>query len=144
MPFASRRSACFVRSCVYCWKSRTASAVETTPASTIPSRKIAGSLKRSEFSERNMLPPGYARGRIERRCSGRDGRRVARGADLVADAPHRHDRRRVAELPPQLPDVNVDRAGVAGERVPPDALEQLVAGEHEPAVVEQLPEQVEL
>ena len=40
--------------------------------------------------------------------------------------------------------MDVDRARVAGEGVPPDALEQLVAGEHEPAVVEQLPEQVEL
>ena len=40
--------------------------------------------------------------------------------------------------------MDVDRARVAGERVAPDALEQLVAGEHEPAVVEQLPEQLEL
>ena len=40
--------------------------------------------------------------------------------------------------------MHVDRARVAGERVAPDALEQLVAREHEPAVVEQLPEQVEL
>ena len=40
--------------------------------------------------------------------------------------------------------MHVDGARVAGERVAPDALEQLVARQHEPAVVEQLPEQVEL
>ena len=40
--------------------------------------------------------------------------------------------------------MDVDRARVAGERVAPDALEQLVARQHEAAVVEQLPEQVEL
>ena len=40
--------------------------------------------------------------------------------------------------------MDVDGAGVAGERVAPDALEQLVARQHEPAVVEQLPEEVEL
>ena len=66
------------------------------------------------------------------------------GLDLVADAPDRHDRRRVAELAAQLAHVHVDRARVARERVAPDALEQLVAREHEPAMVEQLPEQVEL
>src|SRR5207248_2644788 len=38
----------------------------------------------------------------------------------------------------------VDGAGVSGERVAPDALEQLVACEHEPAMIEELPEQVEL
>ena len=40
--------------------------------------------------------------------------------------------------------MDVDGTRVAGERVAPDALEELVAGEHEPAVVEELPEQVEL
>jgi hypothetical protein len=40
--------------------------------------------------------------------------------------------------------VHVDGARVARERVAPDALEQLITGEHEPAVVEQLPQQVEL
>ena len=65
-------------------------------------------------------------------------------ADLVADAPDRDDRRRVAELAPQLAHVDVDRARVARERVAPDPLEQLVARQHEAAVVEQLPEQVEL
>src|SRR5437868_8038467 len=68
----------------------------------------------------------------------------ARRAHLVAHAPHGDDRRRVAELAAELAHVYVDRARVAGERVSPDALEQLVAGEHEPAVVEQLPEQIEL
>src|SRR5918996_1273437 len=69
---------------------------------------------------------------------------VLRRRHLVADAPHGHDRRRVAELPAQLADVDVDGARVTGERVAPDALEQLVASEYEPLVVEQLPEQVEL
>jgi hypothetical protein len=40
--------------------------------------------------------------------------------------------------------VHVHRARVAGERVAPDALEQLVARQHEALVVEQLPEEVEL
>jgi hypothetical protein len=40
--------------------------------------------------------------------------------------------------------VHVDRARVAGEGVAPHALEKLVARQHEAAVVQQLPEQVEL
>ncbi len=40
--------------------------------------------------------------------------------------------------------MDVDRARIAGERVTPDALEELVAREDEPAMVEQLPEEVEL
>src|SRR6185436_18124882 len=63
---------------------------------------------------------------------------------LVADPPHGHDRRRITELLPQLPNVDVDRARVAGERVAPHALEELVAREDEAAMVEQLPEKVEL
>src|SRR5207247_11446425 len=39
---------------------------------------------------------------------------------------------------------NVHGPGVPGESVAPNALEQLVAREHEPAVIEQLPEEVEL
>ena len=66
------------------------------------------------------------------------------GSDLVPHAPHGHDRRRVAELAAELPDVDVDGARVAREGVAPDALEQLVAREDEAAVVEQLPEEVEL
>ncbi len=69
----------------------------------------------------------------------------ARGRHLVADAPDRDDRRRIAELAPQLADVDVDRAGVdPGVGVAPHALEELVAREHEPAMVEQLPQEVEL
>ena len=71
-------------------------------------------------------------------------RGVLRRRDLVPDAPDGHDRRGVAELAAELADVDVDGARVAGEGVAPDALEQLVAREHEAAVVEQLPEQVEL
>jgi len=66
------------------------------------------------------------------------------GRDLVADAPHRDDRSCLTELAAHLPDVDVDRARVAGERVAPDPLEELVAREHDAAVVEQLPEEVEL
>ena len=40
--------------------------------------------------------------------------------------------------------MHVDGAGIAGEGVAPDALEQLVTREDEPAVVEQLPEKIEL
>jgi hypothetical protein len=40
--------------------------------------------------------------------------------------------------------VHVDRARVAGERVPPHAFEELVAREDEAAMIEQLPEKVEL
>ena len=40
--------------------------------------------------------------------------------------------------------MDVDRARVAGERVAPDALEELVAREDDAAMLEQLPEEVEL
>src|ERR671935_1212084 len=69
--------------------------------------------------------------------------RVPRRADLVTNSPDGDDRRGVAELAAQLPHVHVDGAGVACERIAPDAFEQLVARKHETAVVEQLPEQVE-
>src|SRR5438128_261512 len=101
--------------------------VETSPASTTPARKSAGSRNRSDRNMLVLLVP-----------------RFPRGSYLVADSPHGHDRRGVAELAAQLPHVDVDGAGVAGERIAPDALEQLVAREHESAVVEQLPEEVEL
>src|SRR5262245_39697576 len=63
---------------------------------------------------------------------------------LVADTPDRHDGALVADLAAQLTDVDVDRPGVAREGVAPDALEQLLARQHHPAVIEQLPEEVEL
>src|SRR5581483_7182651 len=107
--------------------------VATMPARTIASRKNAGSLNRREPS--TARPYSVSGGRIlARRCR----------ADLVAHAPHRDDRRRIAELAAQLPHVNIDRPRVAREGVAPDALEQLIAREHETAVVEQLPEKVEL
>src|ERR1700751_1007976 len=102
--------------------------VATKPASRMPMRNSAGSRKRSDLKNTAAL-----------------GRVVARSrAGLVADPPHRHDRRSVAELPPQLAHVDVDRPRIAREGVAPHALEQLVAREHEAAVVEQLPEEVEL
>src|SRR3990172_7799561 len=71
-------------------------------------------------------------------------RRLRLRCRLVADAPDRHDRGGVAELAPELTDVDVHGPRVAGERVAPHALEQLVTGQHEPLVVEELPEEVEL
>src|SRR6266571_5252477 len=102
-----------------------------SPLTTMPSRKSAGNRKRSELNIRTYKV-----------LLGLD--RIPRGRDFVADPPHGHDRRGLAELPPQLAHVDVHRARVPGECVAPDSLEQLVAGEHEAAVVEQLPEEVEL
>src|SRR3954452_15925698 len=106
-------------------------AAETRPEITIPSRKSAGSWKRSDRSIGGL-------GRL-----GAD-RRVPRGRDLVADPPDGDDRRGVAQLAAELANVHVDRPRVAGEGVAPDALQQLVARQHQAVVVEQLPEQVEL
>src|SRR5512133_172127 len=95
----------------------------------IAARKSAGSRKRSD---RNML----------RSSLGAHG--IPRGCDLVADAPHGDDRRGVAELAANLPDMHVDGPRVAGERVAPHPLQELVAGQHDAPMVEELPEQVEL
>src|SRR5919204_3866304 len=100
----------------------------TSPLTTIPARKSAGSRKRIDLS--TASPLGV--------------HRVARRPDLVADAPHGDDRRRVPELPAELADVDVHGPRVPGKGVSPHALEQLIAREHEPAVVEQLPQEVEL
>src|SRR5579884_1452690 len=100
--------------------------VATTPASTIPTRNSAGSRKRSDLSTGSSAGCGGSRG------------------GLVPDSPNGDDRRRVAELPPQLADVDIDGPGIAGERVSPHALEQLVARQDEAAVIEELPEEIEL
>src|ERR1700751_2926462 len=100
--------------------------VATAAASTIPSRNNAGSRKRSDLGRGRLVGDGWPR------------------VGLVAHPPHGDDRCRIAELPPQLAHVDVDGAGIAGERVPPDPLEQLVAREDQPLVIEQLPEEVEL
>src|SRR5262245_2559683 len=97
---------------------------------TMPARKRAGRRKRSEW---NIALP------LTRRADG-----LLRRRDLVPDAPHGHDRRGFAELAAELAHVDVHRARVPRERIAPDALEQLVSREHDPAMVEQLPEQVEL
>src|SRR5436305_4568401 len=134
MPLDSFRSWASVWSFACRRKSWTAISVVTTPATRMPARKSSGSRTRSE---ENIAPYRASGGRVI--LVG-----VPGGRDLVADAPDRDDRRRVAELAPQLAHVDVHRARVAGERVAPDALEQLVARQHEAAVVEQLPEEVEL
>src|SRR6476619_3978282 len=97
----------------------------------MPSRKSAGNRKRSELNIRTYKV-----------SLGLD--RIACGPDLVADPPHGHDRRGLAELTPELANVDVDGAGVARECVTPDSLEELVARKHQPAVVEQLPQEIEL
>src|SRR6476469_8219992 len=65
-------------------------------------------------------------------------------SDLVPDAPDGGDRALVAELAAKLADVHVDRSRIARERVAPHPLQQLVTRQHQAAVVEQLPQQVEL
>src|SRR5215210_8519073 len=101
------------------------------PLTTMPSKKTAGSRKRSDLS-------------IAAYTVALAGDRIACGPDLIADAPHGHDRGGLPELPSQLAYMNVHGPRITGERVAPDSLEQLVAREHEAAMVEQLPEQVEL
>src|SRR5918995_2279768 len=129
-PVASAVSSSKVWRSTCSWNSRTAIRLETIPDSATPIRKIAGS---RNLSDRNMP----AAGRL-------GAHRLLAGRDLVADPPHGHDRRRLAELPAKLAHVDVHGARVPREGVAPDALEQLVARKHEPLVVEQLPEQVEL
>src|SRR5437870_3554246 len=97
----------------------------------MPRRKSAGRRKRSELS---MVPYTLA---LDVDC-------ITRRAHLVAHAPDSHDRRGLSQLPLQLPHVHVDGARVAGERVAPDPFQELVAGKHEAAMVEELPEQIEL
>src|SRR6266576_1610311 len=130
-PIASRRRSDFDRLRTYPWKRRSATTAAMSPLTTMPSRKSAGNRKRSELNIRTYKV-----------SLGLD--RIARGPDLVADPPHGHDRRGLAELSSQLPNVDVHGAGVAGERVTPDPLEELVPREHEPTVIEQLPQQIEL
>src|SRR5438445_7374714 len=130
-PVTSRRTSPRARLSVYDWSSWKATAAATRPEATTPTRKRAGSRKRRE---RNIAPPLKLRGR----------RRLPGGRDLVAHAPDGHDGRGIAELPAQLAHMHVNRTSVPREGVTPHPLEELVAREHEPAVVEQLPEQVEL
>src|SRR4051812_1361710 len=132
MPCASRESFESAWSCAKSRNSRTAISVVISPATTIPARKMSGSRTRSD--------PKRAIALVLRRFP----LGVLRRRHLVADAPHGDDRRCVAELAAQLADVHVDRARVACEGVAPHALEQLVARQHEAAVIEQLPEEIEL
>src|SRR3954447_612860 len=64
--------------------------------------------------------------------------------DLIADAPHRHDGAIVPELASKLTDVDVHGPRVTYEGVSPDALQQLLACQHHAAMVEQLPQELEL
>src|SRR3954453_715438 len=65
-------------------------------------------------------------------------------SDLVPDAPDGGNRALVTELAAELAHMHVHGARVPRKRVTPDALEQLIAGQHQAAVIEQLPQQVEL
>src|SRR6266508_4788239 len=105
-------------------------AVAINPLTTMPSRNSAGSRKRSDLS----IWPYTVALRTDR---------IPGGPDLVADPPHGHDRRGLAELPPQLTHMDVHRPRVAGEGVAPDAFDQLAAREHDPAVTDQHPQQIE-
>src|SRR5215217_1952356 len=114
MPRDSRLSSLSAWSWAKSAKSRPAITIETRPASASPPRKSAGSRKRSE-----------------RICPLRGCCRLPLLRDLVADAPHGDDRRRVAELAAELAHMDVHGARVARERVAPYPLEQLVARQHE-------------
>src|SRR5262249_28536524 len=59
----------------------------------------------------------------------------------AADGP---DQLRLAELPAELRDVHVDRARPARVGHPPDAIEELIAADDDPGVLDQHREQVEL
>src|SRR4051794_28869435 len=136
MPFASRLSFANAWSREKSRNRRTAMSVVTRPARMIPARNTTGSRTRSEPRAGISDAPQL----LVRRFL----LRVLRRRDLVADAPHGDDRRRVTELPPQLADMDVDGASVPRERVAPHALEELVARQHEPTVIQELPQQVEL
>src|SRR5947207_9319046 len=64
----------------------------------------------------------------------------------VAHPPHRLDQRRLAgvDLLAEVADVGLEHAGVAGERVVPDRLEDLLPGEHAPGVGEEVVEEAVL
>src|ERR1019366_7630388 len=66
------------------------------------------------------------------------------GAHPVADSAHRANEARVAELLAQVADVDVDDVVVAEPAWSPDALEQLPAAEHQPRLLGERLEQVEL
>src|ERR671922_2992536 len=63
---------------------------------------------------------------------------------LVPGAANRADQLGLAELAPQLGDVDVDRSCAPGVRHAPDLVEQLVAADHDARVLEQHRQQVEL
>src|SRR5579859_7425905 len=94
IPAASRRSWLSVwlrsKSPISC----TAIRVVTIPAITRPARKRSGRRKRSD---ENTVAPILNGPCVPLGLAGR--------RDLVADAPHRHDRGGLAELAPQLADV---------------------------------------
>src|SRR6266576_4377881 len=144
-PIASRRRSAFDRLRTYPWKRRSATTAAISPLTTMPSRKSAGNRKRSELNILLYKVLGAPTGNVWRLLArvhtapvslawctqprnspaspagalGLD--RIPRRPDLVADAPHGHDRRRLAELPPQLAHVDVHGSRIPGEGVAPDA-----------------------
>lgn len=64
-------------------------------------------------------------------------------AESISDAPHSFDRDAI-DLLAQLPNMDVDGPGLAKVLIPPHRFENLVAGERNPLILGEKPEEVEL
>src|SRR5581483_8689676 len=124
---AARRYAWLVRSCSVALS--TACRVSTSPSPIV-----------SETQRRTIT--AIAWNRRERRLG--SGLTAASLDQLVAGAADGADALRVVELAPQLRDVHVHGAGAARVGHAPDEVEQPLAREHDPRVLEEAREQVEL
>src|SRR5581483_5288242 len=90
----------------------------------------------TQMSTTTAIPQKSRERRLPPRISGRD--------ELVAGASHRPDPLGISQLAPQLGDMHVDRAGSARIRHAPDEVEQALAREHDPGMLEEAREEVEL
>ena len=104
-----------------------------------PARRVSTSAER----ERDARPRAR-RSRRSRRRAVRGGSDASHGQRACTPRPVRCGSRRVPELPPQLRDVHVDGSRPARVGHPPDDVEQALAREHDPSVLEEAREQVEL
>src|ERR1700716_4162370 len=84
----------------------------------------------------STLLHGFVSGRVRTDC------RSWTSFQPVADAPHRRQLEAVAQLSAQLADMDVDSSFVADPAHTPHAVEQLAAGQGQPAVLGQVGEQV--